>query len=46
MWTEAVKDFAVHRKGNVIFLDGSVEGMDKTMKQMMALNQKNANSKN
>jgi prepilin-type processing-associated H-X9-DG protein len=40
MWTEAVKNFAQEGKGNVIFLDGSVEGMDKTMKQMMALNLK------
>ena len=40
MWTEAVKNFAQEGKGNVIFLDGSVEGMDKTMKQMMALNQR------
>ncbi len=45
MWTEAVKDFAVHGKGNVIFLDGSIDGMDKTMKQMMALTQKEVNSK-
>lgn len=37
MWTEAVKDFAVNGSGNVIFLDGSVEGMDKTLRQMMAL---------
>lgn len=44
MWTEAVKDFAVHGKGNVIFLDGSIEGMDKTMKQMMALTQKEKNT--
>jgi prepilin-type processing-associated H-X9-DG protein len=46
MWTEAVKNFAQEGKGNVIFLDGSVEGMDKTMKQMMALNQRDLNSKN
>ncbi len=45
MWTEAVKNFAQDGKGNVIFLDGSVEGMDKTMKQMMALQQKEVNSK-
>lgn len=45
MWTEAVKNFAQEGKGNVIFLDGSVEGMDKTMKQMMALNQRDLNSK-
>ncbi|MDF2450752.1 MAG: protease [Bacteroidota bacterium] len=39
MWTEAVKNFAEQGQGNVIFLDGSVEGMDKTLRQMMALNQ-------
>lgn len=39
MWTEAVKNFAQEGKGNVIFLDGSVEGMEKTMKQMMAMGQ-------
>ncbi len=38
MWTEAVKNFAQDGKGNVIYLDGSVEGMQKTMKDMMALN--------
>ncbi|MBK9353731.1 MAG: SPFH domain-containing protein [Bacteroidetes bacterium] len=37
MWTESIKNFAEHGKGNVIFLDGSVEGMDKTMKQMMSM---------
>ena len=36
MWTEAVKEFAEKGKGNVIFLDGSVDGMQKTMHQMMA----------
>jgi len=41
MWTEAVKNFAQEGKGNVIFLDGSVEGMKKTMKDKMALNQIN-----
>ncbi len=41
MWTEAVKNFAQDGKGNVIFLDGSVDGMQKTMKDMMALNQLN-----
>jgi prepilin-type processing-associated H-X9-DG protein len=39
MWTEAVKNFAEQGKGNIIFLDGSVEGMDKTLRQMMAINQ-------
>ena len=37
MWTEAIKNFAEYGKGNVIFLDGSPEGMDKTLKQMMGL---------
>lgn len=37
MWTDAIKHFAEQGKGNVIFLDGSNEGLDKTMKQMMAL---------
>jgi prepilin-type processing-associated H-X9-DG protein len=46
MWTEAVKNFAEQGKGNVIFLDGSVEGMEKTMKQMMALNISDNNKKN
>lgn len=41
MWTEAVKNFAQEGKGNVIFLDGSVDGMQKTMKDMMAMNQLN-----
>jgi regulator of protease activity HflC (stomatin/prohibitin superfamily) len=40
MWTEAVKNFAEQGNGNIIFLDGSVEGLDKTMKQMVALNQR------
>lgn len=37
MWTEAVKNFAEYGKGNVIFLDGSVDGMEKTMKQIQAM---------
>jgi len=36
MWTESIKHFAETGKGNVIFLDGSPEGMQKTMQQMMA----------
>lgn len=39
MWTEAVKNFTEHGKGNIIFLDGSVDGMQKTLKELMALNQ-------
>jgi len=37
MWTESIKHFAETGKGNVIFLDGSTDGMEKTLKQMMAL---------
>ncbi len=37
MWTEAIKNFAEYGKGNVIFLDGSAEGMDKTMKQIIGM---------
>jgi regulator of protease activity HflC (stomatin/prohibitin superfamily) len=39
MWTEAIKNFAEFGKGNVIFLDGSAQGMDATMKQIMAMQQ-------
>jgi regulator of protease activity HflC (stomatin/prohibitin superfamily) len=39
MWTEAIKNFAEYGKGNIIFLDGSSEGMEKTMKHIMALQQ-------
>ncbi len=37
MWTEAIKNFAEYGKGNVIFLDGSSEGMTKTMNQIMGM---------
>ncbi len=42
MWTEAVKNFAEYGKGNVIFLDGGADGMEKTMKQIQALMVKQA----
>jgi regulator of protease activity HflC (stomatin/prohibitin superfamily) len=42
MWTEAVKNFAEYGKGNTIFLDGSADGMQKTMKQIQALMTKQA----
>ena len=42
MWTEAIKNFAEYGKGNVIFLDGSAEGMERTMKQIQALMVKQA----
>ena len=37
MWTDAIKQFAEVSKGNVIFLDGSTEGMQQTVRQMMAM---------
>src|ERR1022692_209785 len=37
MWTESIKHFAENSTGNVIFLDGSAEGMGKTMQQIQAL---------
>jgi len=37
MWTEAIKNFAEYGNGNTIFLDGSAEGMQRTMKQIQAM---------
>lgn len=37
MWTEAIKNFAEIGKGNVIFLDGSPEGMENNMRQIIAM---------
>ncbi len=38
MWTESIKHFAEHGKGNIIILDGSTEGMARTMQHQMAMN--------
>ena len=45
MWVEAIKNFAEYGKGNVIFLDGGSDGMEKTMKQIMAMTQLEAQKK-
>ncbi len=45
MWTESIKHFAENGKGNVIFLDGSAEGMQRSMKEMMAMNKLDTNAK-
>ena len=37
MWTEAIKNFAEYGKGNTIFLDGSAEGREKTLKQIQSM---------
>ena len=38
MWTESIKQFAENSDGNVIFLDGSTNSMEQTMKQLVSLN--------
>lgn len=45
MWTESIKNFAEQGKGNVIFLDGSTQGMDRTMKELMAISKLDSNNK-
>jgi len=37
MWTEAIKYFAETGNGNTIFLDGSTEGMNRSMQQIMSV---------
>lgn len=41
MWTESIKQFAEQGNGNVIFLDGSTDSMQRTMQQLMAINKFN-----
>ena len=41
MWTETIRQMAEGGKGNVLFLDGSPEGMQKQMQDLMALEQLN-----
>jgi regulator of protease activity HflC (stomatin/prohibitin superfamily) len=45
MWTESIKHFSENSKGNVIFLDGSTNGMKRTMQEMMSLNLMNTENK-
>ncbi len=46
MWTEAIKNFDEFVKGNVIFLDGSPEGLENNMRQIIAMMKlKEANAK-
>ncbi len=45
MWTEAIKHFGETGKGNVIFLDGSTDGMNKTINQMMGMMKTTENAK-
>jgi len=43
MWTETIRDTVERGKGNVIFLDGSVQGMEESLKRLAALQQIEAN---
>ncbi len=45
MWTEAVKNFAEYGKGNMLFLDGSPSGMEKTMQQIMGMVKQNTDKR-
>jgi prepilin-type processing-associated H-X9-DG protein len=40
MWTETIRQMAEQGRGNVLFLDGSVEGAERTMKQLMSFSAK------
>jgi regulator of protease activity HflC (stomatin/prohibitin superfamily) len=46
MWTEAIKNFAEVGKGNIIFLDGSSESMQRNMQQIMAMMQQTKGGQN
>jgi prepilin-type processing-associated H-X9-DG protein len=39
MWTESIRHMAENGKGNVLFLDGSPEGMEKQMRDLVAMQQ-------
>ena len=39
MWTETIRHMAENGKGNVLFLDGSPQGMTKQLQDLVALQQ-------
>lgn len=39
MWNETLRHIAENGKGNVLFFDGSTEGMHKTMRELLAMSQ-------
>ncbi len=41
MWTESLRHFAENGKGNTIFLDGSVDGMQRTVRELMSVSDVN-----
>ncbi len=42
MWTEAIRNFAELGSGNTIFLDGSSQSFERTLKELMSVTQGNA----
>jgi regulator of protease activity HflC (stomatin/prohibitin superfamily) len=40
MWLDTMKNVAAHSHGNILSFDGSMEGFDKTMRQMTSLQQR------
>lgn len=45
MWTESLKHFAENGKGNTIFLDGSIDSMQRTMHELMSVTGAEKNKK-
>lgn len=45
MWTESLRHFAENGKGNTIFLDGSVDGMQRTVRELMSVSDVNKKAK-
>jgi prepilin-type processing-associated H-X9-DG protein len=37
MWTESIRHVAETGRGNILFLDGSPEGMEKQLRDLVAL---------
>jgi prepilin-type processing-associated H-X9-DG protein len=46
IWTESIRNMAENGKGNVLFLDGSPEGMERTMRNLMAMGQLDVANRN
>ncbi len=40
MWTEALKQISENAQGNIMFFDGSVDGMQSNLRNLLALNSK------
>jgi len=45
MWTESIRHFAEQGKGNVIFLDGSSNSMQRTVQELIAISKGNLQTK-